>query len=321
MPCHPARARELVHKGKAVRRFRRGLFYIQLTEREDGDIQPVAVGIDPGSKKEAFTIKSKYHTYLNIQTDAITWVKDAIKIRRYMRRARRFRNTPYRASRLNRKQGNLSPSTRARWDWKLRICKWLSRLYPIETFVVEDIAAITKQGKRRWNGSFSPLEIGKRWFYAELEKLAPVLLKQGYETQALRQACGLWKSNQKMAEKWEAHCVDSWVLANWYTGGHTEPDNKTLFIISPIQLHRRQLHKFKTEKGGIRRLYGGTRSLGFKRGSLVKHPRYGVVYVGGTSKNRISVHSLKDGKRLYQKVKPEDCIFLAYNMWKIHLVS
>jgi hypothetical protein len=44
MPCHPARARELVRKGKAVRRFNRGMFYIQLTEREDGDIQPIALG-------------------------------------------------------------------------------------------------------------------------------------------------------------------------------------------------------------------------------------------------------------------------------------
>lgn len=74
MPCHPARARELVRKGKAVRRFNRGLFYIQLTGREDGDKQPIAVEIDPGSKKEGITVKSEAHTYLNIQADAVTWV-------------------------------------------------------------------------------------------------------------------------------------------------------------------------------------------------------------------------------------------------------
>jgi hypothetical protein len=51
MPCHPARARELVRNGKALRRFNRGMFYIKLTEREDGETQPAAVGIDPGSKK------------------------------------------------------------------------------------------------------------------------------------------------------------------------------------------------------------------------------------------------------------------------------
>jgi RRXRR protein len=67
MPCHPARARELVRQGKAQRRFKRGVFYLQLTAREAGATQPVAVGIDPGSKKEAFTVKSAAHTYLNLQ--------------------------------------------------------------------------------------------------------------------------------------------------------------------------------------------------------------------------------------------------------------
>ncbi len=37
MPCHAARARELVRKGRAVRRFDRGLFYLQLVDREAGD--------------------------------------------------------------------------------------------------------------------------------------------------------------------------------------------------------------------------------------------------------------------------------------------
>lgn len=62
MPCHPARARELVRRGKAVRRFNRGLFYIKLIDREDGGIQPIAVGIDPGGKKEGLTVKSDAHT-------------------------------------------------------------------------------------------------------------------------------------------------------------------------------------------------------------------------------------------------------------------
>src|SRR6266478_1444860 len=73
----PARARQLLRKGRAIRGFDRGLFYIQLLDREDGDLQPIAVGIDPGSKKEAITVKSAAHTYLNIQADAVTWVKNA----------------------------------------------------------------------------------------------------------------------------------------------------------------------------------------------------------------------------------------------------
>lgn len=64
MPCHPARARELVRKGRAVRRFRKGFFYIRLLNRTDGEVQPVACGIDPGSKWEAFSIVGPKRTYL-----------------------------------------------------------------------------------------------------------------------------------------------------------------------------------------------------------------------------------------------------------------
>jgi hypothetical protein len=77
MPTSNKKADKLIGQGRALRRFDRGLFYIKLLDREDGYTQPIAVGIDPGSKKEAFTVKSEAHTYLNIQTDAVIWVKDA----------------------------------------------------------------------------------------------------------------------------------------------------------------------------------------------------------------------------------------------------
>ena len=319
MPCHPARARELVRKGRAVRRFDRGMFYIRLLDRADGDVQPVACGIDPGSKKEGLTVKSAAHTYLNLQADAVTWVKDALETRRNMRRARRFRKTPCRAPRFNRSRGALPPSTKARWQWKLRICRWLSRLFPIETFVVEDVKAHTRGG-RRWNRSFSPLQNGKAWFYGELRKLGRVETKQGYETKELRDAHGLKKTGRKLAEVFEAHCVDSWVLANWWTGGHTNPDNTRMMCITPLRFHRRQLHRLQPGRGGIRAPYGGTRSHGFKRGSLVKHHKYGVTYVGGCLKDRISLHRITDGARLCQNARPSDCEFLAFNSWRTRLL-
>jgi hypothetical protein len=319
MPCHAARARELVRKGRAVRRFDRGLFYIQLTQRESGNIQPIVVGIDPGSKKEAYTVKSELHTYLNIQADAVTWVKEAERTSTQMRRARRSRKTPYRKMRANRNQGQfrLPPSTRARWGWKLRIVNWLLRYYPIAHFVVEDIQAVTKPGKRRWNRSFSPLEVGKQWIYSELEKRGGLSTLQGYETAEVRNSLGLKKFNNKMLDKFEAHCVDSWVLANFWIGGHTSPDNKSMLYVIPLRFHRRQLHRFQSEKGGVRKPYGGTLSLGFKRGSWIKHPKWGVCYVGGSSKDRLSLHSLQGGKRLSQKAKPEDCTPLTLSSWRI----
>ncbi len=320
MPCHPARARELVRKGRAVRRFDRGLFYIRWRDRKDGEVQPIAVGIDPGSKKEALTVKSESHTYLNIQADAVTWVSDHVKTRREMRRARRFRKTPCRQNRRNRTRGNLPPSTKARWQWKLRLCRWLARLYPLETFVVEDVAAGTLKGKRRWHASFSPLEVGKGWFYEQLGRLGEVQLKRGWETKALRDRLGLKKTKRKMAEVFEAHCVDSWVLANDRVGGHLGPEQTAMLCMTPLRFHRRQLHRLQNAKGGIRRPYGGTRSHGFKRGSIIHHPTFGISFVGGSMRDRLSLHSLTTGKRLTQTAKPGECRFLSFNAWRWRLL-
>src|SRR5258708_31576854 len=102
------------------------------------------------------TVKSRKRPLLNIQVDAVTWVKEAEATSPTLRRTRRSRKTPYRQCRPNRRQGQvkLPPSTRARWGWKLRLCRWLARYYSIDAFVVEDVAAATKPGKGRWNQSF-----------------------------------------------------------------------------------------------------------------------------------------------------------------------
>ena len=319
MPCHPARSRELLRSGRAVRRFDRGLFYIRLTDRTDGETQPIAVGIDPGSKKEAFSVKSESHTYLNIQTDAVTWVSWNVKTRREMRRTRRGRKTPYRKCRPNRGVKNrIPPSTRARWGWKLRICGWLSRYYPVTIFAVEDIKAGSRKGQRRWNCSFSPLEVGKNWFYAELGKMAPVRTYQGYEKKALRDHWGLKKTRNKMSDRFEAHCVDSWVLANAEMGGHSSPDDTGIMYIVPLRFHRRQLHRLQP-KNGERKSYGGTISLGIKRGTWVRHPKHGVVYIGGHMNGRLSLHSLQDGKRLCQNARPKDCAALTRCSWRVRI--
>jgi hypothetical protein len=189
-------------------------------------------------------------------------------------------------------------------------------MFPVTAFVVEDIKAKTWKNGRKWNVSFSPLEVGKQWFYAELARIAPVHTLQGIETKELRDQFGLKKSKQKLSNKFEAHCVDSWVLANWYTEGHDYPDNMRLIEVIPLRFHRRQLHRFQPSKGGIRSPYGGTISEGFKRGSIARHPKYGAVYIGGASKGRVSLHSLATGKRLTQNAKPSDIKFLSFNSWR-----
>lgn len=320
MPTIPSRARRWIKTGKATLFWKKGVFCVRLNVEPSGrELQPIAVGIDPGSKKEGFTVKSEAHTYLNVQADAVIRVKDHVETRRQMRRGRRFRKTPCRKPRGNRARGSLPPSTKARWQWKLRVCNWLTKMFPVEVFVVEDIKAVTK-GQHRWDVSFSPLQVGKEWFYKELVRLAAVETKSGGETKELRDGLGLRKIGNKQAEVFEAHCIDSWVLADWWTGGHTTPDNTRLLCVTPLRFHRRQLHRLEPEDGGIRKPYGGTRSLGFKRGSLVKHPKYGPTYVGGLLKDRISLHSVATGKRLTQQAKPCDCQFLTFNSWRAALL-
>ena len=320
MPTTAGRAARWIKSGKGTPFWKRGIFCVRLNvDPSNSKKQEVAVGIDPGSKKEGFTVKSASYTYLNIQADAITWVKDAVEVRRTMRRTRRSRKTPCRKNRINRsrEKGFLPPSTKARWQWKLRIANWLLKMFPISVFVVEDIKAKPRKGQRKWNSSFSPLEVGKNWFYSELEKIGKLELKFGYETSAIRDSLGLKKSKNKMSNKFESHCVDSWCLAYSNVGGDQKPDNTNLLLVTPLRFHRRQLHMLQPAKGNIRRTYGGTISLGLKRGSLVKHKKYGIVYVGGTSDNRISVHSIETGKRLSTRTKVEDCKFLTYNSWRL----
>jgi hypothetical protein len=283
MPTTANRAASWIKTRKATPFWKRGIFCVRLNaEPSARNKQSIALGIDPGSKFEGFTVKSEAHTFENLNADAVTWVKDAVETRRNLRKSRRNRKTPYRQCRWNRGVGfRLPPSTRARWGWKLRIVNWLSKLFPISCFVVEDIKAKTK-GQRKWDASFSPLEVGKKWFYEQLGKLGRVETKQGFETFEMRNLSGLKKLKDKASKSFYSHCVDSWVLANWFVGGHTKPDLERVRCVTPLRFHRRQLHVQNPAKGGIRKPYGGTRSMGFTRGSLVKHISKGLTYVGGT---------------------------------------
>jgi RRXRR protein len=322
MPTTSAKARRLIRDKRATYFYKKGIFCVRLNyDSETTFVQDVACGIDPGGSWEAMTVKSKSKTYLNTQNDATNWVKGAIKTRREMRRGRRFRKTPCRQPQWNRgclKGERLSPSTKARWQTKLRVVNILRSIFPISHYIVEDIAAKTKPGKSKWNKSFSPLEVGKNWFYSELATLGHLTTVPGYRTKQYRDALGLMKSKSNQ-NSFKAHCVDSWVLANSVVGGHLEPDNTSIRFFTPLRFHRRQLHRFQPSSGVGRRRYGGTSSNGFKRGSIIRHQKWGVAYVGGCLGSRISLHSLGTGKRITQTAKVDDCKFLGYNSWRWHL--
>jgi hypothetical protein len=313
MPCSPKRAKELMKKGKAKKQFTNQIFYIKLTEREDGDVQQVACGIDPGSKREGFTVKSSIKTFINVLSETGNIISKKLEVRKNARRSRRQRKTPCRKNKINRNRNKsfLAPSTRARWNAKLRIVDILRKIYPISDYVVEDVKVVTKEGKRKWNFSFSPLEVGKNYFYDEIRKIGKLILMHGHETAAIRTELGLIKTDKKLDDVFDAHNVDSWVLANSIFNIQRVPDNKLIYKFVPMIVHRRQLHMFQFSKGGIRKRYGGTVSLGIPKGTVCRY-RGDYLVVGGNMGGRLSLNRLIDNKRITRSARVEEVELMGY---------
>ena len=298
MPCSPKRARKLVERGDATPYWSHGIFCIRLDrEPSTRNKQAVVVGVDPGSKREGFSARSAAHDLLNVDADAKDWIGGKLARRRILRRSRRSRKTPCRSPKRSRENHDRVPAgTRARWAWKLRLLEWLATLYPVTDVVVEDIAAAPRKGAGKWNASFSPLEAGKRWFYAQVEERWQLSTLQGYETARLREQYGLKKTSRKTSDRWDAHCVDAWTLAESVLGSGQPPQHEDIVRITPIQRQRRCLQRANASHGGQRKPYGGTNKGGLKTGTLVAHRRYGLCYTGGAAGNRISLHNLETGK-------------------------
>ena len=144
MPCHPARARELLRKGK-VAVFRRYPFTIIIKDRAGGEVQAVAFKVDPGSKQTGLALVADFK-----QGQRVIWaavlehrgqqIKNALESRRALRRGRRNRHTRYRPARFDnrlRPDGWLPPSLQSRveniWTWASR----LNRICPIYSISLE----------------------------------------------------------------------------------------------------------------------------------------------------------------------------------------
>jgi hypothetical protein len=207
---------------------------------------------------------------------------------------------------------------------KARIVAHLKKVLPLTEAIVEDVQAVTRPGNnRKWNASFSPVQVGKEHLYALLRTMGlTVHTREGWQTEELREHYGLEKAKSKSKQRFASHCVDSWVLAASISGAK-HPTCTQLWYVVPATLHRRQLHRLQASKGGIRKPYGGTRSLGLKRGTLVKHPKYGLCSVGGfdRKKQTISLHAYRSNKRLTQGAKVKDGRVLTWVAFRSFLVS
>ena len=326
MPCTPAKARHLLKSGTArPRRNKFGLFYVQLSYAQEPDNQPLVAGVDPGSKFEGVSVVGTTDTVLNLMVEAPTHVKGVVQIRRTMRRARRQRKwrRPRRFHNRLKRKPRLPPSTRSRWEAKARLLAHVCQILPVTDVVIEDVQAAARKGKAsRWNSSFSPVQVGKEHLYQLLREMAlTVHLREGWQTKELREQHALKKTKSKSKQSFASHAVDSWVLAASISGAD-RPTCTRLWYVVPAILHRRQLHRLQAAKGGVRKPYGGTRSLGVKRGTLVEHKQYGFCTVGGVDRKRntISLHAYRMNKRLTQGAKVESCRVLTWVAWRSWLI-
>jgi hypothetical protein len=326
MPCTPPKARALLNAGKArPKRNKLGLFYLQLTDARTPTNQPLVVGIDPGSSYEGYSVVGTKDTVCNLMLEAPTHVKQAVETRRLLRRARRHRlwRRPCRGQNRQARTPRLPPSTRSRWAAKARLVQQLARIVPLSDVAVEAVRATTRPGAgRRWNQSCSPVQVGKAHLYQLLKEQGLTL--HGYTgivTQQLRERYGLAKTRHKAAQTFSSHAVDAWVLAA-ATSGALAPTCTRVWYGVPHRLHRRQLHRLEASTGGVRKPYGGTRSLGCTRGTLVEHPTYGRCTVGGDDRQtqRLSLHASKTNQRLTQRANPAECrrlTTIAFRCWLV----
>lgn len=143
-PCHPARARRLLTKGRAAV-WRRFPFTIRLRNRTaaESTTHPHRVKLDPGSKTTGIAVVGE-------GTGEVVWagelthrgqaIRDALQTRSAVRRSRRQRKTRYRPARFNnrrRPEGWLAPSLQHRVDTTLTWVGRLQRLCPVAALSME----------------------------------------------------------------------------------------------------------------------------------------------------------------------------------------
>lgn len=150
MPTTCYKARKLLKRGKAVI-YQYEPFTIKLTQREDGDTQPIEYCCDTGYLHIGISVKSAKHEYAGIQVDTLSNEREKHDDARMYRRTRRNRKR-YRKPRFNnrkREKGTLAPSNRHKVDihalWFERLCKVMpitDATFEMGDFDIQKIKAI-----------------------------------------------------------------------------------------------------------------------------------------------------------------------------------
>lgn len=282
MPTTPRKARLLMRDGLAKpRRNKLGLFYIQITMSVGDKTQPMSMAVDPGTKYDGVAVASHRQVELIGMLFLPVGVPEKMEVRRNLRRARRFRNTPRRPARFdNRKKKGywLAPTQRSKVDFRLKVVRELCRIFPVRLIVTEDVRF--NHARNRNGKYFSTVEVGKTLTYREYRELAELKLVEVSDTDIW---CVKFSLEKRTEKKWEqvpeTHANDAVAMLMGVTG--CEKAATPFHVWRRLQYARRSLHRQNFQKGGKRPRFGGTSNgTFFRKGDLVEAEKASIKYHG-----------------------------------------
>ena len=228
------------------------IHYLQLLIKPSGlNSQDVTLGLDPGSSFDGISVVSNDTHHCNFELiqrqkkgkTAIKFFKARQSMNRKVRRSR-LRHRPIRFD--NRTKNKLTPTIKANVDFRKWLLTKLLKIYPITKIVVEDVKF--NHYKSTKGKSFSLVEQGKTELYNWIKGQNMQLeLYEGWNTRKLRinSFGGDPKSANKGSKTFEAHCVDSFVLA-CNKSHKIDVETGELFLDEPIVINNLTVRKSVT---------------------------------------------------------------------------
>jgi hypothetical protein len=333
MPCKPNKARKLICGRVAKPIWNKfGIMGIQLLIPTAENIQEAVLAIDGGTKFEGLSLVIGKENMINVM-----WllpnkktITQKLNKRRELRRARRWRNCRRRVCRFNNRSRDknwLAPSQLVIVNSRLKAIKEFFKYYPINIVGFEDVKFNHRD--KKWGKNFSTMEIGKTKIKNYLKSFVGknIIYFDGYKTQDIRKQLNLPKVNDKSAQKFSSHCVDSFCMAVDILKDYTIVPNKSIIIVDDTYRSQRRklfdtqpssgknLEKLKVsfqkgnfsgkiKDGGYFAKYSEGNFKGIRKGSM---SNVGQI-IGGT-KNTLYIKEFDEminskGKKVLQKTVP-----------------
>lgn len=331
------------------------LHYLQLLKQPSGlETQDITMGLDPGSSFDGISVVSSDTHHCNIELiQRPKKGKTAIKFFKFRQATnRRIRRSRLRHRKIrfdNRTKLSLTPTIKANVDFRKWIITKLATIFPITKLVVEDVRF--NHAKSTKGRAFSLVEQGKTELYSWIKKQEFQLeLYDGFNTKKLRlnSFSGDPKSADKGSRSFEAHCIDSFVLA-CNKGFKIDNETGELFLDQPIITNdlvvresvifiekkvkirrcltriRKQYNDkskyYKLAKGGVKEFYSNTSS--HRNLCRVKpnrehsnHPKY-WDYIDNGFAERYKYNTAPYGGTIFNGVKK----FLVDGTWLNRVIS